>query len=91
MLHEIKDGVESQDETFKVRFDDTGRRAIFSCDGDDENQAPSTEIYEDNCRLNRTINYPGQDRAIVTFYFAFSSICFALTEMKCTDRFRRIR
>ena len=40
----------------------------FSCDGDDENQAPSTEIYEDNCRLNRTINYPGQDRAIMIFY-----------------------
>jgi hypothetical protein len=29
MLHEIKDGVESQDETFKVRFDHTGWRVRF--------------------------------------------------------------
>ena len=35
--------------------------------GDEENQAPSTELYEDNGRLNRTLSYPGQDRAFRSF------------------------
>ena len=42
-------------------------------DSDDENQAPSTDIGEDNGRLNRTINYPGQDRALRIIHFIYHS------------------
>ena len=41
--------------------------------GDEENQAPSTDIGEDNGRLNRTINYPGQDRALRIIHLIYHS------------------